>query len=152
MKFKYKYKNYLYWLFGAIYLLSAVCFAWNLYRLIISVGNPISLSVYDYIRIALCLILPIVFAAFVTSAILSSYYFVGEKEMKVAFGFLSDKYKIAEVDSLVKNVRQNTLVMVFKDESTLNVVISPDKFDDFCSAIMKANRGVSYEQTDAAKK
>ena len=144
MKFKYKYKNYLYWLFGAIYLLSAVCFVWNLYRLIISVGNPISLSVYDYIRIALCLILPIVFAAFVTSAILSSYYFVGEKDMKVAFGFLSDKYKIAEVE--------NTLVMVFKDESTLNVVISPDKFDDFCSAIMKANRGVSYEQTDAAKK
>ena len=56
------------------------------------------------------------------------------------------------MDSLVKNVRQNTLVMVSKDESTLNVVISPDKFDDFCSAIMKANRGVSYEQTDAAKK
>lgn len=152
MKFKYKYKNYLYWIFGAIYALSVVCFVWNLYRLVISLENSLGLLVYDYISIALCLALPVAFAAFTTAAIASSYYLVKDNEIKVAFGFLSDKYKINEIDSLVKNIRNNTLVIVFNDESTLNVIISPDKFDDFCSEIIKLNRKVSYEQTDDGNK
>ena len=131
-------------IFGAIYLLAAVCFAWNLYRLIISIGNPVSLSAYDYIRIALCLVLPVVFIAFVTAAIVSSRYIVGEKELKVAFGFLADKYKTSDIDSLVKDVKKNTLTIAFKDESTLNVIISPEFFGDFCAEIMKKNRNVSY--------
>ena len=152
MKFKYKYKNYIYLIFALIYVLAAVCFGWNLYRLIVSLDNPVQMTAYEYIRIALCLVLPIVFAVFVTSAMISSYYLISEKHIKVAFGFLSDKYKTSEVSSLVKNIRTNRLTMVFADESTLNVVIEPAKFDDFCSEIMKRNRSVSYEQTDSQPK
>lgn len=152
MKFKYNYKTVIYIVFAAIYLLAAICFVWNLYRLVTSMQSEISLSVYDYIRIALCLALPIVFAVFVTAAIISSYYTVKDKTLKVAFGFLKDKYEINEIDTLVKDVRKNTLSIVFKDESLLNVIIAPDKFDDFCSEIMKINRGVSYEQTDSTPK
>ncbi len=137
----------MYWIFGAIYALSICCFVWNLYRLIVSIDNPNPVDAYDYIRIILCLVLPVVFSAFVTSAIISSYYLVKTTELKVAFGFLSDKYKISEISSLVKNVKQNTLVIVFKDESTLNAVIQPEKYDDFCAEIMKLNRSVSYEQS-----
>lgn len=152
MKFKYKYKNYMYLIFALIYVLAAVCFGWNLYRLIVSLDNPVQMTAYEYIRIALCLVLPIAFALFVTSAIISSYYLISEKHIKVAFGFLSDKYKTSEVSSLVKNIRTNRLTIVFADESTLNVVIEPAKFDDFCSEIMKHNRNVSYEQTDSQPK
>lgn len=152
MKFKYKYKNYMYLIFALIYVLAAVCFGWNLYRLIVSLDNPVQMTAYEYIRIALCLVLPVAFVVFVTSAIISSYYLISEKQIKVTFGFLSDKYKISEVSSLVKNIRTNRLTMVFDDESTLNVVITPDKFDDFCSEIMKYNRNVSYEQTDSESK
>ncbi len=152
MKFKYKYKNYMYLIFALIYVLAVVCFVWNLYRLIVSLDNPVQMTAYEYIRIALCLVLPIAFVAFVTSAIISSYYLISEKQIKVAFGFLSDKYKISEVSSLVKNIRTNRLTMVFDDESTLNVVIEPAKFDDFCSEIMKHNRNISYEQTDSESK
>ena len=152
MKFKYKYKNYMYLIFALIYVLAAVCFGWNLYRLIISLDNPVQMTAYEYIRIALCLVLPIAFASFVTGAIISSYYLISEKYIKVAFGFLSDKYKTSDVSSLVKNVRTNRLMIVFTDESTLNVVIEPAKFDDFCSEIMKHNRNVSYEQTDSQPK
>lgn len=152
MKFKYKYKNYMYLIFALIYVLAAVCFGWNLYRLIVSLDNPVQMTAYEYIRIALCLVLPIVFVAFVTGAIISSYYLISEKHIKVAFGFLSDKYKTSEVSSLVKNIRTNRLTIVFTDESTLNVVIDPAKFDDFCSEIMKHNRNVSYEQTDSQPK
>lgn len=146
MKFKYKYKNYMWWIFGAIYVLAAVCFGWNLYRLIISIDNPVTLSVYDYISIGLCIVLPVLFAAFVTAAIISSYYLVGENELKVAFGFLADKYKTSDIDSLVKDGKKNTLSIVFKDESTLNVVISPEFFGDFCAEIMKKNRNVTYSE------
>ena len=152
MKFKDKYKNYMYLIFELISVLAAVCFGWNLYRLIVSLDNPVQMTAYEYIRIALCLVLPIAFAAFVTSAIISSYYLISEKYIKVAFGFLSDKYKTSEVSSLVKNIRTNRLTIVFTDESTLNVVIEPAKFDDFCSEIMKQNRNVSYEQTDSQPK
>ena len=152
MKFKYKYQNYMYLIFALIYVLAAVCFGWNLYRLIVSLDNPVQMTAHEYIRIALCLVLPIAFAVFVTSAIISSYYLISEKHIKVAFGFLSDKYKTSDVSSLVKNIRTNRLTMVFTDESTLNVVIEPSKFDDFCSEIMKHNRNVSYEQTDSQPK
>ena len=152
MKFKYKYKNYMYLIFALIYVLAAVCFGWNLYRLIVSLDNPVQMTAYEYVRIALCLVLPIAFTSFVTGAIISSYYMISEKHIKVAFGFLSDKYKTSEVSSLVKNIRTNRLTMVFADESTLNVVIEPAKFDDFCSEIMKHNRNVSYEQTDSQPK
>ena len=150
MKFKYKYKNYMYLIFALIYVLAAVCFGWNLYRLIVSLDNPVQMTAYEYIRIALCLVLPIAFASFVTSATISSYYLISEKHIKV--GFLSDKYKTSDVSSLVKNIRTNRLTIVFTDESTLNVVIEPAKFDDFCSEIMKHNRNVSYEQTDSQPK
>lgn len=152
MKLKYKYKNYMYLIFALIYVLAAVCFGWNLYRLIVSLDNPVQMTAYEYIRIALCLILPIAFASFVTGAIISSYYLISEKHIKVAFGFLSDKYKTSDVSSIVKNIRTNRLTIVFTDESTLNVVIEPAKFDDFCSEIMKHNRNVSYEQTDSQPK
>ena len=142
----------MYLIFALIYVLAAVCFGWNLYRLIVSLDNPVQMTAYEYIRIALCLVLPIVFVAFVTGAIISSYYLISEKHIKVAFGFLSDKYKTSEVSSLVKNIRTNRLTIVFTDESTLNVVIDPAKFDDFCSEIMKHNRNVSYEQTDSQPK
>ena len=142
----------MYLIFALIYVLAAVCFGWNLYRLIVSLDNPVQMTAYEYIRIALCLVLPIAFAAFVTGAIISSYYLISEKHIKVAFGFLSDKYKTNDVSSLVKNVRTNRLTIVFTDESTLNVVIDPAKFDDFCSEIMKHNRNVSYEQTDSQPK
>ena len=72
MKFKYKYKTYILISFILVYVLGAVCFVWNLYRLIAAANNPIELSVYNYITYSLCLVLPVVFDVFVTAALINS--------------------------------------------------------------------------------
>ena len=66
--------------------------------------------------------------------------------MRVRFGLLSDKYRISDIDSLIKNVSLNKLTVIFKDESPMKVIIDESKFDDFSTEILKINKTISYSQ------
>lgn len=146
MKFKYKYKTYILISFILVYVLGAVCFVWNLYRLIAAANSPIELSVYNYITYSLCLVLPVVFDVFVTAALINSCYEIKDGFLRVRFGLLSDKYRISDIDSLIKNVSLNKLTVIFKDESPMKVIIDESKFDDFSTEILKINKTISYSQ------
>lgn len=152
MKFKYKYKIYILISFICVYALGAVCFVWNLYRLIAAATNPVELSVYNYITYSLCLVLPVVFYVFVTAALINSCYEIKNGFLWVRFGLLADKYKIADIDSLVKNVSLNRLTIIFKDESPMKVIIDQGKFDDFSTELLKINKTISYSQVSEDSK
>ena len=62
------------------------------------------------------------------------------------FGLRSDKYRISDIDSLIKNVSLNKLTVIFKDESPMKVIIDESKFDDFSTEILKINKTISYSQ------
>ena len=147
MKFKYKYKTYILISFILVYVLGAVCFVWNLYRLIAAATSPIELSPYNYITYSLCLVLPVVFDVFVTAALINSCYEIKNGFLWVRFGLLADKYKIADIDSLIKK-----LTIIFKDESPMKVIIDESKFDDFSTEILKINKTISYSQVSEDKK
>ena len=147
MKFKYKFSTTMKVLFIVMYALAIGCFAWNLVRLFQSLSSQIELETYTYIAIMLCLALPIVVAIFITAIILSSYYKIDDKNLTVKLGFLVDKYDMAEIDNVVKNVKLKQLAINFKDESMLKVLIEENLFDDFCSALLKANKNVCYGET-----
>ena len=149
MKFKYKYSTTVKILFIVMYALAAVCFVWNLFRFIESAGSQIEMDSYKAISTVLCLVLPIVVSVFITAMLVSSYYKIDGNLLKVKFGFIGDEYKINEMASIVKNVKTDMLVVNFKDESTLNIVIAPKDFDDFSAEIIKSNKSVCYGETDA---
>ena len=145
MRFKYKFSNAFKILFVAIYLLAIACFTWNLIRLINSLSSEIAIDTYGYISIALCLLLPIVISVFVTAILISSDYTVQNGKLIVKFGLMSDKYSVKDI---VKNVKTDVLVVNFKDESTLRVVIDKRFFDDFSATVIKENKDVCYGETD----
>ena len=149
MKFKYKYSTLVIVLFIVMYVLAIVCFVWNLIRFIESINSPIALDSYKIISTLLCLVLPIVVSVFITAMLVSSYYKVDGGLLKVKFGFIGDEYKINEMASIVKNLKTDMLVINFKDESTLRVVIEQKNFDDFSAEIIKTNKNVCYGETDA---
>ncbi|MBR2337422.1 MAG: hypothetical protein IKA61_05725 [Clostridia bacterium] len=148
MRFKYKFSNAFKILFVAIYLLAIACFTWNLIRLINSLSSEIAIDTYGYISIALCLLLPIVISVFVTAILISSDYTVQNGKLIVKFGLMSDKYSVKEIENIVKNVKTDVLVVNFKDESTLRVVIDKRFFDDFSATVIKENKDVCYGETD----
>lgn len=152
MKFKYKFSNLLYILFVSIYVLAVVCFVLNLIRLINGLSSEIVMDSYKIISTVLCLVLPIVISIFLTALIISSYYEVKNKTLTVKFGFIGDKYPTKDIESIVRNVATNLLVINFKDQSTLKVVIDSNKFDDFASSLMKEEKGISYGETDETDK
>ena len=152
MRFKYKFSNNVKILFGAIYILAVVCFVWNLVRLFNSLSSEIALDTYNYIAIFLCLVLPIVISIFITAIIKSSYYTVKNGKLVVKFGLMADSYPIKEIDNIIKNVKTDVLVVNFKDESTLKVVIDKAHFDDFSAMIIKENKDVCYGETDEVDK
>ena len=148
MKFKYKFSKVFIVLFIIIYALAVGCFAWNLIRLFQSLNSQIEMTPYSYISIMLCLVLPVVVCIFVTAIICSSYYKIDQKHLTVKLGLLVDKYDVTEIDNVVKNVKLGAIAVNFKDESMLKITIEETHFDDFCSELLKANKNVSYGETD----
>ena len=57
-----------------------------------------------------------------------------------------------DIDNIIKNVRTDVLVINFKDESSLKVVIDKNYFDDFSATIIKENKDVCYGETDEIDK
>ena len=152
MKFKYKFSKVFIVLFIIMYALAVGCFAWNLVRLFQSLNSQIEMSPYSYISIMLCLVLPIVVCIFITTIILSSYYKIDQKHLTVKLGILTDKYDLAEIDNVVKNLKLGAVAINFKDESMLKITIDEKLFDDFCAELLKANKGINYGETDEIDK
>lgn len=152
MKFKYKFSTTVFIIFILMYVLAVVCFVWNLIRLINSLSSNVVPDVYSVISTVMCLVLPIVLTVFVTAMILSSYYIIGEKTLRVKFGFISDKYPISDMKGIIKNVKTDELSIIFKDESALKVVLDKTQFDDFSSELMKKDKNLNYGETDEASK
>ena len=152
MKFKYKFSTTLKILFACIYLLAAICFTWNIIRLLKSLSSEIALTTYNYLSAFLCLLLPVVISVFVTAILLSSNYSVKNGKLVVKFGLMADSYPIKDIDNIIKNVRTDVLVINFKDESSLKVVIDKNQFDDFSATVIKENKDVCYGETDEIDK
>ena len=65
---------------------------------------------------------------------------------------MTDSYPVKDIDNIIKNVRTDVLVVNFKDESSLRVVIDKNHFDDFSATVIKANKDVCYGETDEIDK
>ncbi|MBR1868189.1 MAG: hypothetical protein IJ800_06405 [Clostridia bacterium] len=154
MKYRYKYKFsfFIIVVFVLFYIVAGALFVWNLIRLINSLQSPIQTTVYNYISIGLCIILPIAFGAEITAAIVSSDYTIKDKTLTVNFGFIKEVFQVSEIEAVVKNVRYNKLGISFKDGSSYRIVIDEKQFDDFSSQLIKTNKFISYGETDAEEK
>lgn len=151
MKFRYKINKLIYVtvLVILVSLVAVACFTLNVIRLVKAINADfMGMSGYDYASLALCLVLPLVCAAFIIALLVNSYYKTENGKLIVRLGFLKDEYKAADAESIIKNVKTDVLTVVFKDGSPLRIIVTPDHFDDFSAALMKENKNIVYGETD----
>lgn len=151
MKFRYKINKSIYVtvLVILVSLVAVACFTLNVIRLVKAINADfMGMSGYDYASLALCLVLPLVCAAFIIALLVNSYYKTENGKLIVRLGFLKDEYKAADAESIIKNVKTDVLTVVFKDGSPLRIIVTPDHFDDFSAALMKENKNIVYGETD----
>ena len=147
-KYRYKFSPVIFVLFAAIYALALTALVWNGIRLFSATSEKINLGIYNTISLVISLILPIVFIALVTLAIINSNYSLSETALTVNFGVLKDEFKTETISSVIKNVRYSTLSVTFKDGSAYKIVIDEKDFDDFSAALIKLNKNIVYGETD----
>lgn len=151
MKFRYKINKSIYVtvLVILVSLVAVACFTLNVIRLVKAINADfMGMSGYDYASLALCLVLPLVCAAFIIALLVNSYYKTENGKLIVRLGFLKDEYKAADAESIIKNVKTDVLTVVFKDGSPLRIIVASDHFDDFSAALMKENKNIVYGETD----
>ncbi len=151
MKFRYKINKSIYVtvLVILVSLVAVACFTLNVIRLVKAINADfMGMSGYDYASLALCLVLPLVCAAFIIALLVNSYYKTENGKLIVRLGFLKDEYKAADAESIIKNVKTDVLTVVFKDGSPLRIIVAPYHFDDFSAALMKENKNIVYGETD----
>ncbi|MBQ7642689.1 MAG: hypothetical protein IJS67_02185 [Clostridia bacterium] len=148
MKVKYKFSTVIYLLFAAFYLVAAISLVWNAVRLVQSLTGEISLTVFNYISTGLGVILPLLFGALMTAALLRSQYEVTENKLVLRFGFLKDEYSLSDISSIVKNLRYMRLTLFFADGSSVRIIIDEKHFDEFSSSILKSDKNIVYGETD----
>lgn len=153
MKFKYKISVKLYIMFIALFIVSAACLVWNVVRLVGFIKDPTIVTVYNYISVGICILLPILCVLFVATIMASSYYKIADGKLLVRYGVLKDSFNLKEIDNIVRDLEKKSLIITFKDESGFRIVIDEKNFNDFAAALMKAEPSISYaEYTGDVKK
>ena len=143
---------WLYALFAALYVVAGACLVWNVIRLVNFLKDPEIVSVYSYISAALCILIPLLFGVFATAMLITSYYKIDGGYLTVKYGVIKDKFSLKEMDNVVRDLDKNQLLVVFKDESSLRVVIDEKFFVDFTAELLKAEPSISYGEYVSPKK
>ena len=108
MKFRYKINKSIYVtvLVILVSLVDVACFTLNVIRLVKAINADfMGMSGYDYASLALCLVLPLVCAAFIIALLVNSYYKTENGKLIVRLGFLKDEYKAADAECIIKKLK-----------------------------------------------
>lgn len=140
-RFKYKFKNYLYYVMAAAIVLSLTVIGVNMYRLI--AGGFDSSKIFGYITTFLISILIIVLIA---SILISSYYEIDEKYLTLKWGILKNQIPVHSITKTVHNPDSNKLTIVYGAEENFMVIsvvgINPI---DIVDALRKINKKIIFE-------
>ena len=125
----------------------AVCLAGFIVNLYVCITQGISYAVNPALPIVLYILMffiTIVAGGLLVSVLCSSYYSVNKKTLRTAFGFIRSSYDVKQIDIVVLDRETNKLMVYFKDESYIIIVIKPSQYTDFVQAILDVNPSIEY--------
>lgn len=125
----------------------AVCLAGFIVNLVICITDGISHAVNPVIPLVLYIlsfIVTIAAGALLSSILFSSYYEVGERYLKTAFGFIKSSYEVKKIDTIVLDRETNKLLVYMEDGSYIIIVIRSERYPDFVQAVLDVNPLVGY--------
>lgn len=125
----------------------AVCLAGFIVNLYVCITQGISYAVNPALPLVLYILMffiTIVAGGLLVSVLCSSYYSVNQKTLRTAFGFIRSSYDVKQIDIVVLDRETNKLLVYFKDESYIIIVIKPSQYTDFVQAILDVNPSIEY--------
>ena len=125
----------------------AVCLAGFIVNLYVCITQGTSWAVNPFLPLILYILMffvSVVAGALLTSVLCSSYYAVDKKSIRTAFGFIRSNYDVNQIDVIVLDRETNKLLVYFKDESYIVIVIKPAQYTDFVQAVLDVNPAIEY--------
>jgi len=143
--YKYKFSTFAIILMIVGLLLSIGCIVLNLVRYISRIDEG-TISTYDWISLAIILIISIVFIVIVTSMLISTKYTITDKEIVLSYGIIKNPIKISEIKEIKLHVKNKRLELIFDDESYFNIIIKEEWFEDFVNELKLKSSNIIFSQ------
>jgi len=141
--FKYNYTLTVKILLSVAVILSGTGCGWNIYN-IVEYSAAGFLKVLPY---AVICALSFFFFLLTLSMLFFSRYEIKGDALVSKLGFLVSKIKVEKITKIAKFFNENKLV-IYYDEKYAVVFVSPEKYDDFISALIKTNKNIEYVLAD----
>ena len=142
--FKYNYTLSVRILLVLAVILSGVGGGWNIYS-IFEYSPAGFLKVLPY---AVICALSLFFFILTLSMLFISRYEIKNNALISKLGFLVSKINLDRITKIAKFLSENKLVIYYDREKFAVVFISPEKYDDFISALLKSNKDIEYVLVD----
>lgn len=143
--FKYKFTPLMKGLMCVAMALCAVGFGVNLYYCIKNGASHANTPIYPILQYALMFFVTVTLFALILSILLFSAYAVDGKHFKTRFGVITSKYDVEKIEVITLDRKTGKLTVTFNDGQFLVIVIKKQQYDDFVSALLKANPAISYD-------
>ncbi len=142
--FRYKFSR-------AIFILIAIMFALGVTAFIITLWLTIKYGL-DHTAIEAFTIAKYVLLFFVSVSLIiisillvtRSCYIVGNGKLKMCFAAIPSTYSAKDIDTIINDRTTDRLSVVFANDTSINVVIKNELYNDFVQAVLKENPKVEY--------
>lgn len=124
--------------------LAVIAFGVNLYFLITDGIKEAANIVYPIIQYTLMFFISVLLLVILVSLLVSSYYEVKDDYLKTSFGIIKSKYNISEIETILLDRETNKLTVHFKNQNFIVIVVKPEWYNEFITAILEKNPRIEY--------
>ena len=89
-------------------------------------------------------LVPAVLLVILVSLLISSYYEIDGKTLKLSFGIIKSKYDIIDIDSINLDRTTDKLTVCFKNNNYIVIVVKKEWFENFVDELCNANTEIEY--------
>lgn len=145
-KYKYNFPKsaLIFMLLGIV--VAIACCVWNIYRFLIIIKENIDPSIYDYLSLAIAILLSIAFIVIAICAYFNSYYVIKQNKVILNWGIIKTTVDLNEVKEIKLITDKNQLQLVFKDESYFIIATNTLDFSTFIEEIKSNKKEIVYIQ------
>ena len=145
-KFKYNFTTLFYIISAVGAVIAILCIVFNVINFIKLLMDNVSPSIYQYGSLILAVVLSIAYIVLVSSALLSSYYYVTDKELVLKWGLINNVLSLSDAKEIKFTTNTNKLELVFEDESWFNIAISDNLKEEFVKDLKSKHEKIVFIQ------
>lgn len=143
-RFKYKFTTMMKVAIAIGLALSAAGFIANLVICLMYGTNSAADPVYPILQYSIMFLVTVLLFAILLSVLLNSAYVIDGKTFKTKFGFIVSKYDVDTIDCITLDRKTNKLIVTFKNETFIVIVVKQAWYDEFIEALLAANPSIEY--------